>query len=270
MTEQIAGMIAVTFLTTSLTVGAAAQDFRGTAVPLIERIQRADYEGDRAVLQTLSDELNRLKPPPGDAHLASRIHYWSGFALWRRAFNGFADSIAAPEIERDLEKALAEFERAISLDASFVDAKAGAISCLGNLLFLRRADAESIKTLASRGRPLLEQSLAADPDNPRLLWVLGAQQLNTPPETGGGYDKALATYHKGLTAARTTRGRASDPLEPAWGLPELLMGLAGASLRATPPDVAAAERYAKEALTLVPYWRTLRDGLLPRIERAKP
>ena len=80
----------------------------------------------------------------------------------------------------------------------------------------------------------------------------------------------LSGYQQGLAAARRAAGRSIDAIEPAWGLPELLMALAGASLRATPPDAAAAERYANEALSLVPYWRTLREGMLPRIARAQP
>ena len=36
------------------------------------------------------------------------------------------------------------------------------------------------------------------------------------------------------------------------------------------PDVAAAERYAREALARVPHWHYVRDILLPQIERARP
>jgi hypothetical protein len=269
MAPHAAGFAAIVACVAPLIVG-AAQDSRSTAVSLTERIQRADYEGDRAALQKLADDIGALRMPTSDAHLVSRVHYWRGFALWRRAFNGLAQSSGAPEIERDLEKALAEFELAISVTPAFVDAKAGAISCLGNLLFLRKGDPDSVRAFTSRGHPMLEESLAAEPDNPRLLWVLGAQQLNTSPTAGGGFDKAVATYQKGLAAARRRSNQAGDALDPTWGLPELLMALAGTSLRATPPDPDAAEGYAKEALTLVPHWRTLREGMLPRIERAKP
>src|SRR5262245_56837401 len=50
--------------------------------PVVLRIQRADYEGDRDALQLLHDA---LAPVPAEAHAGSRVRYWRGFALWRRA-----------------------------------------------------------------------------------------------------------------------------------------------------------------------------------------
>ena len=38
--------------------------------------------------------------------------------------------------------------------------------------------------------------------------------------------------------------------------------------RAT-PDIAAAERFAQSALTLVPYWHYVRDILMVQIQKAK-
>jgi hypothetical protein len=55
-------------------------------IGIVQQIRRADYEGDRPALKRLHNELT---PIPGDAKLASRVLYWRGFALWRRAINGF-------------------------------------------------------------------------------------------------------------------------------------------------------------------------------------
>jgi hypothetical protein len=52
---------------------------------------------------------------------------------------------------------------------------------------------------------------------------------------------------------------------PSWGEPELLMSLAWSSLNKTTPDVAAAQKYATEALAIVLYWHYVRDILLPQI-----
>ncbi len=57
--------------------------------------------------------------------------------------------------------------------------------------------------------------------------------------------------------------------EPSWGEPELLAGLARANLHRTTPDLNAAEQYARPALELVPYWRYVRDILIPQIQEAK-
>ena len=60
------------------------QDARQTITSLVARIQRADFEDDRATLARVSAE---LAPFVENSALASRVHYWRGFALWRRALN---------------------------------------------------------------------------------------------------------------------------------------------------------------------------------------
>jgi hypothetical protein len=61
----------------------------------------------------------------------------------------------------------------------------------------------------------------------------------------------------------------NDPLEPSWGKPELMMSLAYSYLNMKPGDLNAAERYAQEALEIVPYWHYVHDILLPQIAAAK-
>jgi len=246
-----------------------AGDARDRAREIVARIQRADDEGDRAALRHLYEERTPFRSLNVDARLASRLIYWQGFALWRRAFNGFNESADPKDLERDLEQAVRDFEAAVDRDPAFVDARIGAISCLQNLTFLHRDEAARVQELVARFVRLFKESDAAEPDNPRLLWVRGASQWYNPPERGGGQSAALATYEKGLTLARAQRGAIKDPLEPAWGEPELLINLAWSNLNQTPPSAAAAEEYAQKALALVPYWHYVRDILLPQIRSAK-
>ena len=255
--------LAVLFL--ALAANATEKPTRARIVQAVEQIRKADYEDDRPALKRLYDE---LAPYADDAQLASRVRYWRGFALWRRAFNGFNDYAPRPEIEADMVQALAEFDASSARDPGFVDAKVGAISCVSNLMFLHRAEPARAKEYLLRGQALSKEALAAAPDNPRLLWVIGANRFWSPRDRGGGQDKALETYQMGLASARKQRP-AADPLEPTWGEPELLANLAWTNLNATNRDVAAAEKYAREALALVPTWHYLRDILLPQIVAAK-
>jgi hypothetical protein len=62
---------------------------------------------------------------------------------------------------------------------------------------------------------------------------------------------------------------ANDPLEPSWGKPESMMSLAYSYLNTDHADLKNAERYAREALAIVPYWHYVRDILLPQILAAK-
>lgn len=243
-----------------------AADTRRAITTIVTRIQRADYEGDRPVLRRLHGELTPYIETTG---LAARVRYWRGFALWRRALNGFNESVDSPEHGRDLTEALSEFEDALQRDPVFIDAKVGLISCLQNLAFVHRKDPARVQELVARFVPLARGAFAAAPDNPRLLWVRGASQWYNTPERGGGQDVALATYARGLELARAQMGRPSDPLDPSWGEPELLMNLAFANLNRTTPNVGAAERYAQNALALVPNWHYVRDILIPQIQKAK-
>ena len=76
----------------------------------------------------------------------------------------------------------------------------------------------------------------------------------------------IATIHSpaaGREQRSTAQARQAE--EPAWGEPELLMTLAWGNLNRQKPDLQAAQKYANQALALVPYWRYVRDILLPQI-----
>jgi tetratricopeptide (TPR) repeat protein len=257
-----------------------ALDLREVA-GLVARIQRADYEGDRATLKRLYDALTPVLTPAGgighnnaDDRLASRVHYWRGFALWRRAINGFNDSVDPKDLEADLRHALGEFDEALSRDSKFADASVGSIGALQGLAFLYRNDPVAIQEFIPRLVQLLKDGVTTAPDNPRFLWVYGGSQGYSPPglsptQVDERRAKAIATYQRGLELSRKQKNGAGDPLEPAWGEPELLMSLAWANLNRPQPDPRAAEEYARQALALVPHWRYMRDILMPQIEKAR-
>ena len=245
-------------------VHSSNSDSRKSVVTIVTRIQRADYEGDRTALRQLYED---LAPFVDDKRIGAQVRYWRGFALWRRAFNGITAS--ANEIEDDLTLAAAEFEKAAQ-DRRFVDAKIAAASCWQNISALHyvQRDMARATELMEKSFPLLKEAEAAEPDNPRLLWVLGAYRFYNPPQRGGGQQFAIETYHKGLESIRRHK-RSNNPLTPSWGEPELLMSLAFSTLNQKTPDLPAAEQYAQQALALVPYWHYVRDVLMPQIEDAK-
>ena len=190
--------------------------------------------------------------------------------MWRRALNGFNDSAPRRELEDDLTRCTAEFRSALTQDRDFVEAQIGAASCLINHSFLLlKTDRARAGQLFVQSRSLMDHAMAHDPENPRILWVHGANQWYSPATAGDPQAAAVATYSRGLALARAEKRRAVDPLQPSWGEPELLMNLAFANLNRSMPDVAAAERYALEALALVPHWHYVRDILLPQIRRAQ-
>src|SRR5580693_2039981 len=235
---------------------------RESIIHIVTQIQRADYEGDRPALKRLHDELT---PIPADNKLAARVLYWRGVALWRRAINGFNETPTPNDLDADLTQAVTDFKDAIARDPAFVEPKIGAGSSLGYLMYLHKNDSTRVQELYQQSSPLLKEAFAAAPDNPRLLWVLGPIRWSSPPERGGGQDKAIEIYNKGLEVVRDHKRDVVDPLEPSWGEPELLMSLAWSNLNRTAPDLNAAEQGAQAALKMVPYWHYVRDILMPQI-----
>jgi len=262
--RAVATALIATFVSLSVTPTISAND-REQVSRIVAQIQHADYAGDQAAMQKGYDD---LKPFLEDNELVSRIRYWRGFAQWRRAINGFNDSVDPKELEQNLKDALDEFKIAMEKDPAFVDAKVGIISCLGYLAFMNRKDQANAKELVGQIMSLVKEATDMVPDNPRLIWVRGPILWNTPPERGGGQDKAIENYQRGLEICSKIKA-SEDPLEPSWGKPELMMSLAYSYLNKSAPDVNAAERNARSALEIVPYWHYVRDILLPQILAAK-
>ena len=246
---------------------------------LVVQIQRADYEGDRSTLQRAYKE---LEPFVNDKKFGAKVRYWRGFALWRRAINGSNEKVDPKELEQDLKLAVSEFEASIAQDPTFVDAKAAAGSTLGRLMFLyvrnptiagEFADPKRRQPSVDRAMTYIVEAEAAQPENPRVQWVMGAVRSYLALKRGESPDKAadaaMESYEKGVKAARAQKTTVRDPLTPSWGEPECLMSLAGSSLYRSAPNLVASEQYARAALALVPYWHYVKDILVPAIESAK-
>ncbi len=243
--------------------GSGADDRAVTTI--VQNIQRADYEGDRAALKRLHDELS---PYVADRELGARVLYWRGFSLWRRSLNGFNDDAAPKELEDDLEQCVVDFKQAWARDPKLADAKGGAASCMVNHSFLiMSSDRARSRELFQESAALLKEALGEAPDNPRLLWVEGTNQFYS--REGDGQARAMDTYERGLELAKKQKSAAANALDPRWGEPELLMNLAFANLHKNSPDLKAARDYAERALALVPYWHYVRDILLVQIKQAQ-
>jgi hypothetical protein len=99
---------AIMFTSVFAVLGAPDEDAREPVIRIVSRVQRADYEGDRVALKRRYDELEQFVT---NKTLAPRVRYWRGFAMWRRAINGFNDAVDSKELEQDLQLALDEFDK---------------------------------------------------------------------------------------------------------------------------------------------------------------
>ncbi len=256
---------ALLFTSALAVFGESDEDPREPVIRIVSRIQRADYEGDRVALKRRYDELAQFLD---NKTLTARVRYWRGFAMWRRAINGFNDAVDPKELEQDLKDALDEFKKVAEKEPGFGEAKIAMVSCISLLGYIHQKDPERLKELIGELVPVIKDAKEAAPDNPRLFWVLGPNVFISPPERGGGQDKAIEMYEKGLELSRKSKA-SEDRLEPSWGEAELLMNLAYSNLNKDTPDVRTAERQARAALEIVPYWHYTRDILLPQILAAR-
>ncbi|MFN2621359.1 MAG: hypothetical protein ABR611_00795 [Chthoniobacterales bacterium] len=261
--NKLIAALTLGFLATNWIV--AVENPREQAIEIVDRIQRADYEGDRPTLKTCYDALASFVDNKG---LGARIRYWRGFARWRDGINAGNETVDPTEMEKLFLSGADEFKAALAIDPDFVDAKVGLISCLGHVVYFHRNEKERAQEMVKPIFALVAEAKAAAPDNPRLIWVCGPILFYTPVDKGGGIDKVIENYARGLEICSKTKA-ATDKLEPSWGKPELLMSLAYTYLTKNPPELDQAEKNARAALEIVPYWHYTRDVLLPQIAQAK-
>ena len=258
-----AGMVAAFVAATTEGVGVADA---ARLTELVRAVRAADYRGERAELRRRADELDGVQGPATGAPAS----YWKGFALWRRAINGFNETPMPRDIRADLEEAVASFRVALERRPDWVEPKIGISGCLMNLLYLAREDAAWRKDLLDQFRPLWAETAAQGADNPRMLWLLGGMQFGAPPPVGGDTPKAIATLRKGLEAARREALASPSPSDagfaPTWGAAENLMNLAYIYAQGTGESRAVARAYAEGALAVAPDWHYVRDILLVQID----
>ena len=231
---------------------------------LVPLVRSADYRGDRAALARLEQELGRLPDSP----LSDYRDYWRGFALWRRAINGFNETPTPDDLERDLHAALDRFHSALSRHPDWIEVQLAQVGCWGNLIFLAKGDAEKRSAVLSESGPTFRFVMANAGDNPRALWIRGGMEFGAPPPIGGDFAKAAATLRHGVACAwrQAASGPDAAAWVPTWGGPENMMNLAYMYAHAPSPDRDLALAYASGALVSVPEWHYVRDVLMPQIE----
>lgn len=230
----------------------------------VARIRSADYRGERDELRRLAAGLDAVREPS----LAAYRDYWRGFALWRRAINGFNETPTPADLGADLEGAVRSFRGALSGRPGWTEARLGIVGCQANLLFLAGQDQAKRDAILAEFLPVFRELAEKDADNPRVLWLVGGSQLSAPPPYGGDVAKAAATYRRGLQAAReeALRAGAQPAWVPAWGAPEHLMSLAFVYSQGALADRSVAQAYADGTLAMVPDWHYVRDVLVPKIQ----
>lgn len=172
----------------------------GSLESTVDAIRSADYRADRQALTRLHEEAGEYLKVPEAKKYAS---YWRGFALWRRAINGFNETPAPRDLESDLKRAIMDFDVALSEDATFTDAKIGKLGCMGLIGYLHMSDQKWLESFYPDYIKLQKEFSAEERRSPRFIWVVGPGVWKTPDDQGGGEDRVLKLYGDALTAIRS-------------------------------------------------------------------
>lgn len=70
------------------------------------------------------------------------------------------------------------------------------------------------QTYGAQAGTALQNGLKMDPNNPRLYYLQGESLFGTPPQFGGGKDKAKPLFEKAIALFKAAQPK---PLYPTWG-----------------------------------------------------
>ena len=192
--------------------------------------------------------------------------YWKGFALWRRALNGFNETPTPSDLAEDLEKAIVHFRRSLDLRPNWIEARIGIVGCGASLLFLAGNDEAKKQALRKEFVPMLQAVQKEGGENPRALWLIGGMQFGAPPPMAAISPRRRRLTHGLRSPGASRRPGLPPPWAPTWGgrrTSRISPHLVPCPRAQQEPGVA----YAQGAITAAPDWHYVKDILLPQIQK---
>ena len=143
----------------------------------------------------------------GDAEKTQWLpYYYAALALIRPAWTDNS-------IDKDLnaEKAIKIIQKAEAIQKN---AELMALRFMAATQQLLVNPEQRFMTYGMQMHGYMTEGLSLQPDNPRLLFLKGSSELNTPEEFGGGKKVAKATLEQAMAAFEKEKPL---PLHPSWG-----------------------------------------------------
>lgn len=224
--------------------------------PVIERsLAAADWT-------TLERATQRLRAASTSASGRSDawIHYDLAYALHRRASAMIVEG-KSKEARALLEESIAAAQQAGTRGAG-MHAKALEGAVTGQLA--GAAGGLSAMRYGPRSFKLLDEAVAAAPNDPRVALLNGISRLNAPKMFGGGVEKGEPELRRALRLFAAEPN--ASPL-PVWGLVDAHIWL-GIALEQQ-GKYAEARAELQRALALAPGHRWITDQLLPGLDKKR-
>ena len=221
------------------------------------QIERAVIAADWAALDRVTAQL-RVATASAAGRTDAWLHYDLAYSLHRRA-SGLIVEEKAEQAKAMLEDAVRTAARAQELGAG-AQAKALEGAVTGQL-----AGASGGFAMMRLGRAsfrLLDEAVAAAPQDPRVAFLNGISRANAPAFAGGGPVRAEAELRRALTLFAADR--AASP-QPTWGRADAHIWLAIVLEKQGKLPEAQAE--LTRALALAPGHRWILETLQPALAR---
>lgn len=150
----------------------------------------------------------------GDAEKTQWLpYYYAGLAL---STAGWMDSKLDKDANAEKIKSLADKAEALTTD----NADKAEILTLRNMAATQQMLVDPQNRWMSYGQEsggYLQKAKELNPDNPRILYLEGANIFGTPEQFGGGKAKAKPILEKAVALYKTEQPK---PLYPGWGRPQ--------------------------------------------------
>jgi hypothetical protein len=185
-----------------ITLGASAQNDKYTQV-MLKNIALLDSAKSIDDLQSVAGNFDRI----GDAEKTKWLPYY--YAALAQTWVGWR-----PET-KDKDANAAKIK--IYLDKAEAIEKNAETYAVENMAATQQMLIDPQSRWATNGKDAniaLQNGLKLDPNNPRLYYLQGASLFGTPPQFGGGKDKAKPVFEKSLALYKAAH---PQPLDPKWG-----------------------------------------------------
>ena len=193
-------MLLALSLLISLTAGAQSAKYTQAMqknIPLLDSAKTVDQ------LQSLAGTFDRI----GDAEKTQWLPYY--YAALAQTWIGWMP--ATTDKDANAQKINAYLAKAEAIE------KNAETYAVENMSATQQMLVDPQTRWATNGKDAgaaLQKGLALDPNNPRLYYLQAMSLFGTPPQFGGGKDKAKPVFEKSIALYKSAQPK---PLYPTWG-----------------------------------------------------
>lgn len=194
-----------------------------------------------------------------DAGLAAWSHYYLALADYRIA--GLLSEESKDQASEHLKVAVEHLKKATEIDPQAAEAYALLSSVYGLQVGLSPMKSMFIGPKVGKA---VQKAKQIAPDNPRVVLSAALNDFNTPEMFGGSKEKGLQGFQRAVELF--AQQEPTDSIQPVWGHREAYawLGIAYQDLG----ELESARAAFEKALEIDPDFGWVKDGLLPKLEKA--